>query len=76
MMAAAEADRDLVYYYFGDKRAKSLEKMKEILGGKELTVGRVYSLIDEYRGEIAHLDKNQLDEFGVAEFLAIKFNSH
>lgn len=75
MMAAAESGRDLIYYYFGDKRAHSLERIFKIITVNSLTVSQVYNLISEYNGEIAHLSRKQLSEFRLAQFLAIKYNA-
>lgn len=75
MMAAAESGRDLIYYYFGNKRAHSLERIFKIITVNSLTVSQVYNLISEYNGEIAHLSRKQLSEFRLAQFLAIKYNA-
>ena len=76
MMAAAQADRDLIYFTFGEQ--STLEIMKElhqIITINNLNVGQVYEFINEYSVEIRPLKSDDIKLFGILEFLKTKFTN-
>uniref|UniRef100_A0A7N8XVG8 poly(ADP-ribose) glycohydrolase n=1 Tax=Mastacembelus armatus TaxID=205130 RepID=A0A7N8XVG8_9TELE len=49
LMAAAEAGRDVAYFTFGDAELmKDVHKMHTFLTERQVTVGRLYSLLNQY----------------------------
>jgi len=71
MIAAAETDRDIIYYTFQDGEAfEKLEKISNIL--KTMSVSQMYELIGEYANEISDLKLQEIQRFGIAEFLSTK----
>jgi hypothetical protein len=75
MMTAAEANRDLIYYTFNDANTyESLTKIVEIIEKKDINVGQMYELIQEYADEIRRLDTSQINKFRLCEFLHTKYN--
>jgi hypothetical protein len=71
MIAAAETDRDIIYFAFHDEEAfKKLEKISNIL--KTMSVSQMYELIGEYANEISDLKLQEIQRFGIAEFLSTK----
>ena len=76
MMAAAQADRDLIYFTFGEQ--STLEIMKElhqIITINNLNVGQVYEFINEYSVEIRPLKSDDIKLFGILEFLKTKLTN-
>ena len=75
IIAASEADRDLIYYTFNHtETVANLNKMISIMEKEKLTVGQVYSLILEYSNEIRDLSSKEINEFGLSQFMQAKFN--
>ena len=74
MIAAAETDRDLIYFTFQDEEAfKKLEKISDII--KTMNVSQIYELIGEYANEICDLRLQEIQRFGLSEFLSTKFST-
>nr|XP_057920856.1 poly(ADP-ribose) glycohydrolase isoform X1 [Doryrhamphus excisus] len=49
LMAAAEADRDVAYFTFGDPQLmRDVHDMHAFLTERQVTVGRLYSLLNQY----------------------------
>ncbi|XP_067857418.1 poly(ADP-ribose) glycohydrolase-like [Heptranchias perlo] len=49
IMAAAQAQKDVVYFTFGDSALmKSIHEMHQFLQQKDFTVGRLYNLLEKY----------------------------
>lgn len=72
MMAAAETDRDLIYYTFHDEETmKKLELIVKLLAN--LNVSQAYELIKEYSNEVGHLKISEMKRFGLGQFLMTKF---
>jgi len=75
-MAAAEADRDLIYFTFGEQSTLEIMKeLHEIIKKNNLNVGQVYELINEYSVEIRPLKSDDIKLFGILEFLKTKFTN-
>ncbi len=75
MIAAAETNRDLIYFTFNNDEAfRKLEKMTDII--KTMNVSQVYALIAEYSNEIADLRLREINGFGLCEFLSTKFSTN
>ena len=76
VMAAAEADRDLIYFTFGEQSTLEIMKeLHEIIKKNNLNVGQVYELINEYSVEIRPLKSDDIKLFGILEFLKTKFTN-
>jgi hypothetical protein len=74
MMAASEAERDLIYYTFNHKETvRTLNNLMLIIEKERLSVGDVYSLIMEYADEIRNESTSDLKGFGICKFLETKF---
>ena len=74
MIAAAEADRDLIYFTFHNNRvSKKLELIKEIIERNNLNVSQVIEIINEYANEIKDLKRHEIKKFGISEFMTTKF---
>ncbi|KAM9456392.1 poly(ADP-ribose) glycohydrolase isoform 2-T2 [Clarias gariepinus] len=55
MMAAAEARRDLAYFTFNNTRqAEELQRMHDTLTRRKVTVGKLYSLLQDYSKLYTH----------------------
>ena len=75
MMAAAEADRDLIYFTFNhESTTQKLTHIMQIIERENLNVGQVYSLINEFADEIRPLRSLDIKNFGLLEFLKTKFS--
>ncbi|XP_078421917.1 poly(ADP-ribose) glycohydrolase-like [Cetorhinus maximus] len=49
IMAAAQAQRDVVYFTFGDTALmRSIKEMHQFLQGSNVTVGRLYDVLEKY----------------------------
>ena len=74
MIAAAETGRDLIYFTFRhEETSRKLEKISGII--KTLNVGQVYELIGEYANGISGLRSQEIQRFGLSEFLATRFSA-
>ncbi|XP_062913211.1 poly(ADP-ribose) glycohydrolase-like isoform X1 [Mobula hypostoma] len=49
IMAAAQAQRNVVYFTFGDVNSKTaIQKMHQVLQSRNVTVGQIYNLLEKY----------------------------
>jgi poly(ADP-ribose) glycohydrolase len=76
LMAASEADRDLVYFTFNDQKTFTAlnEMVKVIFEEHQLNIGEIYQLINDYSIEIAELSQTELKKFSLLEFMKMKLD--
>jgi len=75
MIAAAETDRDIIYFTFQDEETfNKLKKISDIL--KTMNVSQMYELIGEYANEISDLKLQEIQRFGLGEFLSTKLTTN
>jgi len=69
LIAASEADRDIVYYTFNDQQTvDTLMTLWNIIEKEKLTVGDIYTLIVNYYSEISNLSSSEIKEFTLLEY--------
>ena len=74
MIAAAETGRDLIYFTF--RREETLRKLEKISGIiKTLNVSQAYELIGEYAKKISGMSLQEIQRFGLSEFLSTRFSA-
>ncbi len=74
MIAAAETGRDLIYFTFRhEETLRKLEKISGII--KTLNVSQAYELIGEYAKKISGLSLQEVQRFGLSEFLSTRFSA-
>ena len=75
MIAAAEADRELIYFTFHDHYVTNkLKVIKEIIEKNNLNVCQIYEIIGQYTREIRNLSKEQMKKFGISQFMISKYS--
>ena len=68
MMAAGEANRDLIYFTFNDRQTEeNLKALMQIIDENKLNVGQVYNLVNDYAEEIR--DMKSIGKFGIRQYL-------
>ncbi|XP_072342139.1 poly(ADP-ribose) glycohydrolase-like isoform X2 [Scyliorhinus torazame] len=60
LMAAAQAERDVVYFTFGDTALEgSLRELHQLLQRKEVTVGQLYEVLERYSRKVSGLSEGR-----------------
>ena len=74
LMAAAETNRDMCYFTFGDETLRdSIFDMYSILRKKDVTVGKLYNIITGYH-HILQSSKNSENSLSLYEYIKMDLN--
>uniref|UniRef100_A0A3Q4B744 poly(ADP-ribose) glycohydrolase n=1 Tax=Mola mola TaxID=94237 RepID=A0A3Q4B744_MOLML len=77
LMAAAEAGRDVAYFTFGDAQLmRHVYKMHTFLKDKQVTVGMLYNLLNQYSSLMCKNCRTTQPEVGLYAFIYERVSSH
>ncbi|KAM9848089.1 poly(ADP-ribose) glycohydrolase [Aulostomus maculatus] len=77
LMAAAEAGRDMAYFTFGDAHLmRDVHKMHTFLRERQVTVGRIYSLLNQYSDLVCKKGRTTRPEVRLYNFIYERVLSH
>uniref|UniRef100_A0A8C4E0V4 poly(ADP-ribose) glycohydrolase n=1 Tax=Dicentrarchus labrax TaxID=13489 RepID=A0A8C4E0V4_DICLA len=77
LMAAAEAGRDVAYFTFGDAQLmRDVHEIHTFLTKREVTVGRLYSLLNQYSSVVCKNCRTTRPDVSLYSFIYEKVSSH
>ncbi|KAK7901766.1 hypothetical protein WMY93_018535 [Mugilogobius chulae] len=77
LMAAAEAGRDVAYFTFGDAQLmRDVHEMHKFLTERRITVGRLYSLLNQYSSVVCKNCRTPRPDVTLYSFIYEKVSSH
>lgn len=75
LMAASEANRDLIYFTFNDaETVRSFKDIMKIVENEKLNVGKIYELLVAYNSQIQGLGENGYRKYNILKFFKDTFN--
>uniref|UniRef100_A0A671Y415 poly(ADP-ribose) glycohydrolase n=1 Tax=Sparus aurata TaxID=8175 RepID=A0A671Y415_SPAAU len=76
LMAAAEAGRDMAYFTFGDAQLmRDVHEIHTFLTGRKVTVGRLYSLLNQYSSTVCKNCRTTRPDESLYSFIYQKVSS-
>ncbi|XP_056147633.1 poly(ADP-ribose) glycohydrolase isoform X2 [Lampris incognitus] len=76
LMAAAEAGRDVAYFTFGDAQLmRDVNEMHTFLTKRRVTVGRLYSLLNQYSSTVCKNCRNTRPDISLYSFIHERVSS-